>query len=267
MGIFAGLSNLRFLLDTETDADSPDTAIFRTGIREAIEALFITTYGVSSGSATNDPTTDGRFYDSAGGWSNDDHNGRTLLITSGSAVGNFYTIDDTASSTTDYLDLTGDNLYGDGVRSGDNYRILYDVKNNTDGHDHDGVNSKSAVMPRGRTLIACNAELVQDANTSFNNSRVFKIYVPSNPTTLRAYFQLENQTGGETTSARIVLTDNDSTSFTTDTKTATGVGWENETCSVDASAAAAGIGFLYVQMKTTEGGTARMQGLTVIWDN
>lgn len=145
---FWTFGNIRTLLDTETDHDSPGSEELVSQIRENIEALFMSLLDTGvSGTATSDPSNDanGYFYDTAGGWTNDLHNGRTLLITSGAAKGNMYTIDDTVDAS-DRLDCTGDNLYADGVRSGDSYKILYDLLVNTDGHDHDGVNSPAPVL-------------------------------------------------------------------------------------------------------------------------
>ena len=146
--IFRAISNLRMVLDTETDYDSPDAEVSRKATREMIEILFqlMLDTGVS-GTATSDPSNDanGYFYDTNESWTDDEHNGRTLLICSGNAKGNFYTIDDTDDANA-RLDCTGDNLYSDGVRSGDDYKILYDIKVNTSGHNHDGVNSSGATV-------------------------------------------------------------------------------------------------------------------------
>lgn len=145
---FWNFGDLRTLLDTETDHDSPGSEELVSQIRENIEALFMLVLGTgTSGTATSDPinSTAGYFYDTAGGYADDEHNGRTLVILSGSAKGNSYTIDDTVASV-HRLACTGDNLYADGVRSGDSYIILYDVKVNTDGHDHDGINSCAPVL-------------------------------------------------------------------------------------------------------------------------
>jgi hypothetical protein len=78
--------------------------------------------GAFSGTATSDPSNDanGYFYDSGFGFVDDEFNSFTLFITSGSASGNSYTIDDTVAAS-NRLDCTGDNLYSDGVRSGDTY--------------------------------------------------------------------------------------------------------------------------------------------------
>ena len=140
--IFTGIDALRMVLETETDADSPDNETTYGAIRKAIEVLFLLLLGTGdSGTATSDPpdNTTGVLTDTGAAYDVDEHNGRTLLITSGNARGNIYTIDDTAATT---LTCTDDNLYSDGVRSADDYVILYDTLVNTDGHDHDDVNSK-----------------------------------------------------------------------------------------------------------------------------
>lgn len=142
-------TNLRFIGSGETDYDSPNSELLNTGYRQNIESLVLQWFGTGvTGTATSDPSNDtnGYFYDTAAGFSDDEHNGRTLLITSGNAKGFFYTIDDTVAAS-DRLACTGDNLYSDGVRSGDSYAIVYDLKVNTSGHNHDGVNSKAFTIP------------------------------------------------------------------------------------------------------------------------
>jgi|GEM_PF-2017095 len=144
--IFEALSTLRFAIETETDADSPDNETTYKAIRGAIEALFKLCFsdgftGTASANPPNDTT--GVLTHAGAAQGVDEHNGRTLVITSGLARGNFYTIDDTAAQT---ITCTGDNLYSDGVRSGDYFEIFYDIKTNADGHDHDGVNAKGAYV-------------------------------------------------------------------------------------------------------------------------
>jgi len=137
------LSNLRTLLVAETDADSGVTEETYAQIRENLECLTMSLLDTGvTGSATSNPPDDttGVLTNSGGGYDVDAHNGRTLLMTSGLAIGNLYTIDDTTATT---LVCTGDNLYSDGVRSADTYKILYDIKVNADGHNHDGINSAS----------------------------------------------------------------------------------------------------------------------------
>ena len=82
------------------------------------------TFDNEAGSATADPPNDatGVLEDSASGWTDDLHNACTLVMTSGTASGNTYTIDDTVAISTT-IACTGDNLYSDGVRSGDTYEI------------------------------------------------------------------------------------------------------------------------------------------------
>lgn len=152
--IFRAISNLRMVLDTETDYDSPDNETTYKAVREMIEILFQLMLDTNEvGTATSDPPDDatGVLTDTGAAMSVDEHNGRTLVICSGSAKGNFYTIDDTTATT---IVCTGDNLYSDGVRSGDDYKVLYDVKTNTSGHDHDGVNSPTVVLADGQVVEA-----------------------------------------------------------------------------------------------------------------
>ena len=153
------LSNLRTILTTETDADSGVTEESYSQFRENFECLVMSLLDTGDdGSATSNPPNDstGVLTDSAGGYDADEHNGKTLLITSGLAIGNLYTIDDGTATT---LVCTGDNLYADGVRSGDTYKVLYDLKVNADGHDHDGVNSKAVGLADGQVTEAKIANL------------------------------------------------------------------------------------------------------------
>lgn len=75
-----------------------------------------------TGSATSDPPADttGVLEDSAQTMIADEHIGRQLVMTSGTASGMFYDITDNA---VDSITLGGNNLYADGVRSGDTYVI------------------------------------------------------------------------------------------------------------------------------------------------
>jgi len=136
--IFRAITNLRMVLDTETDADSPHNETTYAALREMAEMLFKLAFSTGeTGTVTTIAET--ILTDSAQAWTIDEHIGRTLLITSGLAKGSFYTIDDNAATT---LTLTGDTLVSDGVVITDDYEILFDIKTNSDGHDHDGVNSK-----------------------------------------------------------------------------------------------------------------------------
>ena len=83
------------------------------------------TFDSLTSTATSDPSNDvnGYFYDTAGGYTTDEYNDCSLVLLSGAASGNDYTIDNTAV-VANRIDCTGDNLYAAGVRSGDSYRIL-----------------------------------------------------------------------------------------------------------------------------------------------
>lgn len=149
------LANLRFILDTEDDNDSPASEELMQQLRENLEVLFMLLLDTAIiGAATEDPPDDTTGVLTDGGspamFETDEHNGRTLLITSGIAKNTIYTIDDTTTTT---LICTDDNLYSAGVRSGDTYKVLYDIKVNTDGHDHDGVNSKVLASSVGQTQL------------------------------------------------------------------------------------------------------------------
>jgi len=135
--IFTAISALRMVLDSETDADSPDNETTFAAIRVAIESLFLILLGTGvDGTVTTIAETvltdTGGFVDSA-------HLEHTLLMTSGDAKGNMYTID---SNTTTALTCTGDTMSSDGVAIGDYYVILYDCKTST-GHTHDAKNARN----------------------------------------------------------------------------------------------------------------------------
>jgi len=138
----------RFILNTEDDANSPINEEYIQQLREILVGLILLMVDTGvSGSATDDPPDDatGQFEDTALGIADDEYNQMTLLITSGTAKGMFYTIDDCVQASDSFF-CTGDNLYAAGVRSGDTYKVLYDIIANLDGHDHDGYNSKGGTV-------------------------------------------------------------------------------------------------------------------------
>ena len=159
------LSNFdRLLLSTEDDADSPLAEELTQTLREILVGLLILMLDTGqSGSATSDPPNDatGVLTDTGAAYSIDEHNGRTLLMTSGTAKGLIYTIDDTTATT---IVCTGDNLYSDGVRSADTYKIIYDLKVNLDGHDHDGVNSKQFVGTINQSALKTSQGSISQGN-------------------------------------------------------------------------------------------------------
>jgi len=131
------LSNFnRFLLDTEDDAYSPLAEELMTQLRENLVGLLLLAFDTGV-SGTVDSVSGAVLTDTGdcGGITN----GWTLLITSGTAKGNIYTID---AHNDNSITCTGDNLETDGVVATDTWKALYDLKVNADGHDHDGVNSR-----------------------------------------------------------------------------------------------------------------------------
>jgi len=139
-------SNLiRIIQEGETDADSPLSEELMSQIRENLEALMILGYYTGDArTASADPPDDatGVLTHAGAAFTVDEHNGRSLVIIDGNGAGGIYTIDDTAAQT---VTCTGDNLYSDGVRSGDAFKIFYNLKN-TLAHKHDGVDSSKEQM-------------------------------------------------------------------------------------------------------------------------
>jgi len=126
----------RFILDTEDDANSPLSEELMTQLRENLVGLLILMLDTGvSGTATGVSGAVLTDTGDCGGITN----GWTLLITSGAAKGNIYTIDAHDSNS---ITCTGDDLEADGVAATHTWKALYDCKVNADGHDHDGVNSK-----------------------------------------------------------------------------------------------------------------------------
>jgi len=137
----------RFILDTENDADSPDNEELMQQYMYNIVGLLILMLDTGvSGTATADPTNvaNSVFTDAAATWTDDLHNGHTLLMTDGACKGLFYKINDTDDAANTLT--INNNLFTEGVRNGDGYKILYDLINNLDGHDHDNINSKSVAL-------------------------------------------------------------------------------------------------------------------------
>jgi len=154
-----------------------------------------------------------------------------------------YTIDDTDDAN-DRLVCTGDNLYADGVRSGDSYKILYDLKNNTDGHNHDGVNSPSVVLPDGTVSVWSDYAEVSGSCSGYSTKA----------------------TGGDTAYCR--LSDGSNVSGQV-SRNSTEYGWVDLSTSWDIS----GLGWtpgtwrnLYVQVKTDYAeNTWYIRGVNIVW--
>ncbi len=145
--IFKGSSVWRMILDSETDADSPDSEELNSQLRENMEGLLISFGYTGHGGSINTISTGSTSVIScttAIATAVNVHNGRRCIITSGSGKGNFYPI---STHGTTYLTLPGADVEADGVSTGDDFLVFYDFA--TDAHDHDGVNSKSALLGDG----------------------------------------------------------------------------------------------------------------------
>jgi len=266
---FFDITALRMLLTTETDANSPGSEELMAQIRENIEALLILYAKAASGTLTSDPPNDmtGWAIDTGAGFTDDQHNGRTLLMTSGNAIGNFYTIDDTEAAN-NRVECAGDNLYADGVRSGDTYLIFYDLTH--DGaHDHDGINS-AAIDLHHLLPIACSVdgdEVTQPppTATSWIMKYRFSFYTPPEGMTdliLRA--RLKCNDAGENGEARLYINE---TAGNAAAVTGTTYDWDDAT--FDVSAAGLAVSTWYeaeVQIRSTDDAvTAYLMEWLVFW--
>ncbi len=134
----------RFLLDTETDAGSPDSEELESQSRKNFEGLTLLAFCEgSTGTITTTPTS-GLLIDANAGFTTGAHNYRTVLIVDGAAKGLFYTITKTSEATC--IRTSSGDLAADGCSSGDKYKIFYDLKQNLDGHDHDNRNSNKGTL-------------------------------------------------------------------------------------------------------------------------
>ena len=218
------IAALRTILSTETDADSDLNEELMSQIRENIEAMIMLMfYTGDDGSLTADPpnSTVGTITDSAGGYAPGQYNGCVVVITSGTAEGNIYQIDDTTATT---LVCTGDNLYSDGVRSGDTYKVFFDLKN-THGHAHDGIDSAEVELADNQVVIAKMAdhsvgedELVHGSVTSdqlaTNSVTTNKIAIDQVDTVHIAANAIgHTEMDNALYSGTIVVVDNESTSY------------------------------------------------------
>jgi len=183
------LNGLRTILDTEVDDGSAGSEELMSQIRENIEALFILLLDTGVGGAIDsDPPDDttGFLVDAGASFADDEHNGRTLLITSGLAKSFMYTIDDTEAAN-DRIECADDNLYADGVRQADTYKILYDCLVNTDGHNHDDVNSSQVLAPTGQDVLfsfASDALSWAQVAAAWSTEAEFQVYIPANADTI-----------------------------------------------------------------------------------
>jgi len=279
------LSNFAPLLDTETDYDTPFTQIQADKLRLFLEAL--TTLGYSTGATgtlTSDPSnsTDGHAIDTAAGFTDDEHNGRTLVFTDGNAIGNMYTIDDT-SAAANRVTCSGDNMYADGARSGDAYEIFYDLMNNTDGHDHDGVNSASVVLADGvivnakigvgqiridrlasyvvQNVVASSASNEQSVtDSSYGDYYEARLYFPTDCDSVQFFYRVK--VSGNTGYIKFRISGTDELEETFDN---TSYAWVNSDV-LDVSSYGGGVQTVRIYLKNSNAvSTTYNQGLTLAW--
>ena len=279
--IFTAISALRMVLNTETDADSPDNETTFAAIRVAIESLFMILLGTGfDGTVSGISTTTITHAEAA--QVVDVHNGRTTLMTSGACKGNFYTIDDCAAQT---LIHTGDDLEADGVAIGDTFVVLFDIKTNLVGHDHDAINSKNVVLADGSVATVKYADnsvtmekiehgtmhsLPWDHEDGTEYSRALDgyatvitgtIYIPTNATTLYGYFRTYRDTDGNDCNIRFSVDGNASAISNINTTSYT---WQAQ-IGLDCSAITAGYQTLIIELESQDSRTAYLKGYTFRW--
>jgi len=260
--ILKAISNFRFVLPGELDADSPDNEWTTEALRQYLDTLVLLLLGTGvTGTVTS--ITETVLTDSTKSWSTNEHRYRTLVITSGAATGNRYTIDANDSTS---LTLTGDTLVSDGVQVGDDYAIVYDIKNNTDGHDHDGVNSREVVLPDGTVSAWSDDSEVSGSGGGYVTAKTIRIYYPG--TFTRLTFAVELKAGsGDTAFCRLSDGSNASGQVS---RNSTNYGWVNLSSSWDIS----GLGWtpgawkeLYIQCKDDYSSGWYIRGVNIVWAN
>ncbi len=142
----------RPMLEDETDKDSPDNETTYAQVRVSLETLLKSHFFTGdNGTLTEDPPDDasGVLTDSGASFGTDTHNGRLTIIANGLGEGQIYEIDDGTNTT---LIHTGDNLFSDGVRSGNKYWVFYNFLSPGSAHDHDDINSKAVILAVNQVL-------------------------------------------------------------------------------------------------------------------
>lgn len=262
------LSAVSFALKSSTDGNSPVSQALMDKLRKGIEIIIELAFGTGiSGSATSDPT-ETVLTDTAAGLTADAQIGRTLFILSGNAAGNLYTIDDNAATS---ITCTGDTLYTDGVRSGDEYLILYDInKARTDGgHVHDGVDSPLVENAKGRTL-ACQdsyASGYSKTGQTYQAACKFHVWIPNNPTDMFFKFEQCVDSVSYTGTTKIEVSDGTTTAYAERTHTGDLL-WDPDTISsLDCSSLSSGWGTITAYVKNSApGGITSVRHITGYWD-
>jgi len=277
--IFTAISALRMVLDSETDADSPDNETTFAAIRVAIESLFLILLGTGDSGTVTDLAES--YFEDTGGFGIDEHNGRTVLFTSGNAKGNFYTIDDTQATV---IVCTGDTLISDGVAIGDYYVILYDIKTNT-GHTHDDLNSPNVVLADASVATAkyidnsvtmekiehgtlhalpCESDqmtaLTENGENGFVTKATYKIYVPATATTIGGTIRCNRDTDGVDCNVRFTAGGATSEIYNVDH---TGYAWSDE-ITLDCSGLSGWVDFC-IQLDAQAARTVSVQGFSFKW--
>jgi len=271
------LGSLRMILDSEVDTDSPITETLMDGFRVRGESILVLGFSTGvTGTLTSDPTNDttGDAVDTAAGFTDDQHNGRSLVFTDGNAKGNIYTIDDTVAAD-NAVYCTGDNLYSDGARSGDAYEIFYDLLANTDGHDHDGVNSRQVVLADagvGAKKLEDTAlqmvvftylgddELSHSGDTDYSKVAEFYIWLPTNVDGIKIAACTKTSNSSHNANCRVKI---DSTYTASVARGETTYAW-GESSAVDFSGEAGSGYAAEVELKIADGSsTAYLQGLSI----
>lgn len=279
--IFRAISNLRLVLNTETDANSPDNETTYGALREELEILYQILLGTGfDGTVTGIATTTITHAEAAQGV--DEHENRTTVITSGTAKGFKYTIDGGAAQT---LIHTGDDLEADGVAINDTFVVLYDIKNNV-GHTHDDVDSPNVVLAdlsvatakyqndsvtiekiQHGTLTsilepAAGLELTLTDTTSFTTKATYKFYVPADATTLKAVFRAKIDASAANCRLRFTVDGNGSSEIASfNIASYTWTGEVSRDCS-----AISGLVELDIDLKAQGSRTLSVQGWTFWWE-
>jgi hypothetical protein len=279
---FFDITKLRLIQETEVDYDSPFPEELATQLKENNESLFHLNYFTgTSGVATTAPTSE-YFFDANASWSDDAHNLRTLVILSGAAVGNYYSIDDSVTTCTGSgivagehaLYCVGDNLSGDGIVKNDKYKVFYNLQS-TSGHKHNAVDSAEVTLSKGRvcaysfyatTHAGSTAQHITStgALTSLSSRKTIQIYIPTNPTKLYLSASLR-RTGSDEAQIRLQTS---STHRATDIaqRTNAAFAWVSPTTGLNCSTMVTGFrDFKLVLAKSDGSNKAFCNGFNIVW--
>lgn len=235
------------ILDTATDADSPNSSLYWDKLRIFIEMLLMDLNGhFETGTLTSDPPNDATGYliDTAASFEDDEHNGRRAIFTDGNAVGQDFLIDDTVAAS-DRCECTGDNLYAAGARSGDGYIIVGNFRT-AGGHKHDGDSAKNFIPYLSNIGNYCGAELSVTGTTP-TVVATMRFYLPEDAEKVYLHARLRRSSNNAVIKFNINSTDSNTGS--TDSSTFVWV----TGCELDVSAVAEGYYEILVYLYTDFG--------------